>query len=58
MCLATKGIFMFIINEKLNKQVDGIIMRNPLGPISANFFFGHLQKKIPVVCYQKFIYMY
>ena len=42
--LATQGIFMH--NERFYKQVEGIIMGNPLGPTMANFFMAHLEEKI------------
>ena len=41
--LATQGIFMH--NERFYKQVEGIIMGNPLGPTMANFFMAHLEEK-------------
>ena len=40
---ATPGIFMH--NERFYKQVEGIIMGNPLGPTMANFFMAHLEEK-------------
>ena len=33
-------------NERFYKQVEGIIMGNPLGPTMANFFMDHLEEKI------------
>ena len=36
MFIATQGIFMF--DEKLYKQIDGVTVGNPLGPTLANFF--------------------
>ena len=44
MLLATQEIFMH--NERFYKQVEGIIMGNPLGPTMANFFMAHLEEKI------------
>ena len=41
---ATQEVFRF--NEKLYKLVDGVIIGNPLGPTLANFFLGHLEKKL------------
>ena len=32
-------------NERFYKQVEGIIMGNPLGPTMANFFMAHLEEK-------------
>ena len=40
MYLAVQEIFM--LNEKAYKQVDGVIMGNPLGPNLANLFLKHL----------------
>ena len=42
--LPTQGIFMH--NERFYKQVEGIIMGNPLGPTMANFFMVHLEENI------------
>ena len=39
--IATQGIFMF--DGKLYKQIGGVTMGNPVGPILANFFLGHLE---------------
>ena len=36
MFLVTQGIFMF--NDRLFKQIDGVTMGSPLGPTLANFF--------------------
>ena len=44
MLLATQGIFMH--NERFYKQIEGIIMDNPLGPTMANIFTAHLEEKI------------
>ena len=41
MIIATQGIFMY--NDKLYKQVDGVAMGSPLGPTIANFFLAHLE---------------
>ena len=43
MLLAAQGIFMH--NKRFYKQVEGIIMGNPLGPTMANFFMAHLEEK-------------
>ena len=40
---ATSGMFLY--NNKLYKQVDGVAMGSPLGPSLANFFLGHLEDK-------------
>ena len=36
MFMATQGLFMY--NDKLYKQIDGVTMGSPLGPTLANFF--------------------
>ena len=44
LCLAVQdNAFMF--NNKLFKQVDGVAMGSPLGPLFANFFLGYLEDK-------------
>ena len=40
----TEVIFSF--NNKIYKQVDGVAMGSPLGPILANIFVGHCENKI------------
>ena len=40
--IATGGMFMH--QNKLFKQVDGVAMGSPLGPSLANFFLGHFEK--------------
>jgi len=42
--LATAGVFAY--KDKLYKQKDGVTMGSPLGPTLANFFLGHLEKKL------------
>ena len=44
MFMATQGLFMY--NDKLYKQIDGVTMGSPLGPTLANFFLGCLEEKI------------
>ena len=44
MFMAMQGLFMY--NDKLYKQIDGVTMGSPLGPTLANFFLGCLQEKI------------
>ena len=39
---ATSGMFLY--NNSLYKQVDGVAMGSPLGPSLANFFLGHLEQ--------------
>ena len=41
MKFATGGMFLY--NDKIFKQVDGVAMGSPLGPSLANFFLGHLE---------------
>ena len=38
MFMATQRLFMY--NDKLYKQIDGVTMESPLGPTLANFFLG------------------
>ena len=40
--LCTKELH-FSFNEKLYKQVDGVVMGNPLGPVIANIFMVELE---------------
>ena len=42
MKFATGG--MFLHNDRLFKQVDGVAMGSPLGPSLANFFLGYLEE--------------
>ena len=44
MFMATQGLFMY--NDKLYKQIDGVTMGSHLGPTLANFFLGCLEEKI------------
>ena len=44
MFMATQGLFMY--DNKLYKQVDGVTMGSPLGPTLANFFLGYIEEKI------------
>ena len=44
MFMATQGLFMY--NDKLYKQIDGMTMGSPLGSTLANFFLGCLEEKI------------
>ena len=44
MFMATQGLFMY--NDKLYKQIDGMTMGSPLGSTLANFFLGYLEEKI------------
>ena len=43
MCLATQGIFMF--NEKLYKQVEGVMMEKSLWSNNSKFFPRTYRKK-------------
>ena len=44
MQLATQGMFLY--NNELYKQIDGVAMGSPLGCTLANFFLGHLETVI------------
>ena len=35
-----------MFNDRLYKQIDRVTMGSPLGPTLANFFLGHLEKKM------------
>ena len=35
---------MFLYNDRLYKQEDGVAMGSPLGPSLANVFLGHLEE--------------
>ena len=37
----------FSFNGHLYKQIDGVAMGSPLGPVLANIFVGHLEASIP-----------
>ena len=44
LCFAVQdNVFMF--NNELFKQVDGVAMGSPLGPLFANFFLSFLEQK-------------
>ena len=42
--IASEG--MFIFNDKLYCQTDGVAMGSPLGPSFANFFLGHIGENV------------
>ena len=44
MLLAVQEIFMH--DERFYKQVERIIIGNPLGPTMVNFFMAHLEETI------------
>ena len=44
MFMATQELFMY--NDKLYKQIDGVTMGSPLDPTLTNFFLGCLEEKI------------
>ena len=47
--LCTKELH-FSFNEKMYKQVDGVVMGNPLGPVIANIFMVELENnKVPAM---------
>ena len=35
----------FLYKSKFNGQIDGVAMRSPLAPVSANLFMGHYKKE-------------
>ena len=35
---------MFLYNDRLYQQVDGVAMGSPLGPSLATFFLRHLEE--------------
>ena len=42
---ATSGLFLYKKALKgLFRQVDGVALGSPLGPLLANFFLGHLER--------------
>ena len=43
--IATKESF-FVFNDKFYKQIDGVAMGSPLGPVLANIFMCNFEKKI------------
>ncbi|MCG8430365.1 MAG: hypothetical protein MJA29_04255, partial [Candidatus Omnitrophica bacterium] len=42
--LATSGLFLY--NDKLYRQVDGVTMGSPLGPTIANFCLAYFENKL------------
>ena len=36
----------FMFNQKYYRQIDGVAMGSPLGPILANIFVGHIEKQV------------
>ena len=47
--IATKETF-FMFNNKYYKQLDGVAMRSPLGPVLANVFMCNFESKWPRDC--------
>ena len=43
----TRGV-EFSFDNMMYRQVDGVAMGSPLGPILANMFLGHCESRIPV----------
>ena len=43
---STSGV-EFSFNGQMYRQIDGVAMGSPLGPILANIFLGHCESKIP-----------
>ena len=48
--LCTKELH-FSFNGKMYKQVDGVVMGNPLGPVIANIFMVELEKRRFLKCH-------
>ena len=44
--VATKESF-FMLNNKFSKQINGVVMRSPLGPALANVFMCSFENKWP-----------
>ena len=44
MKLATQGMFLY--NDEIFKQIDGVAMGSPLGPTLANFFSANFDNKL------------
>ena len=53
--LCTKNI-QFLFNGVFYKQVDGVAMGSPLGPILADIFMGHLEDKMSSEIQQLLMY--
>ena len=45
--LVTSGV-EFSFNECMHRQVDGVAMGSPLGPVLANIFMGYCESLVPV----------
>ena len=41
---------LFIFNEKLYKQINGVAMGSPLGPTLANIFLGYYERRFLDIC--------
>ena len=47
----------FIFDGKIYKQVDGVAMVSPLGPILANIFVGYLENELFFNCKSPLVYL-
>ena len=56
MGIATKSV-SFISNETMFRQIEGVSMRSPLGPILANIFVGFHERRLFDRFPQPFIYL-
>ena len=46
----------FSFNNKMYKQIDGVVMGSPLGPALANIFVGYQEEKLFIDNNQPLIY--
>ena len=51
--MVTGGV-EFSFDDVMYRQVDGVAMGSPLGPLLANVFVGYCESLIPIVEYPQF----
>ena len=51
--MVTSGV-EFSFQDIMYKQIDGVAMGSPLGPVLANIFVGHCESLIPSSLYPEF----